>query len=157
MTTAPTNHLSSGDAGRYIKPSYVEDNSILPSAFDKRLNREVPEEYVSFFLSAGSSEEGKFLDVLEKSQARLTIKNSGYVCLISMEAALHLINNGKKLIWFSDEKLPHIGLWFADDASDQEILETKTLLSWLASQRFQPISQIRKSLTVNYLGLKAES
>lgn len=74
MTIPSRRRLTNGDAGRYIKPSYVKESCVSPNAFDLRLNRNVPEHYVSFFLSRGPSDEEKFWDVCEKSKAGLKPK-----------------------------------------------------------------------------------
>lgn len=149
MTIPSRRRLTNGDAGRYIKPSYVKESSVSPNAFDLRLNRNVPEPYVSFFLSRGPSDEEKFWDVFEKSKAGLTPKKNGFICLISIEEALNAINIGNELIWFTDERIPHLGLRYSTDASNQEILEAKSLLSWFANQRLQLITNIAKYLPMN--------
>ena len=146
MTTLPSKLIFDGDAGRYLKPSYVENGQVSICAFDLRLNRTIPEEFVSFFLSRGRSNEEKFQDVLRQSESRLAVKDSGFICLISIETALSLINEGNDVIWFSDQQLPHLGLYYSKQVSSQEILGAKTLLSWLASERFEPVAAFKRSL-----------
>ena len=94
----------------------------------------------------GRSNEEKFQDVLRQSESRLAVKDSGFICLISIETALSLINEGNDVIWFSDQQLPHLGLYYSKQVSSQEILGAKTLLSWLASERFEPVAAFKRSL-----------
>ena len=97
-------------------------------------------------MSRGRSNEEKFQDVLRQSESRLAVKDSGFICLISIETALSLINEGNDVIWFSDQQLPHLGLYYSKQVSSQEILGAKTLLSWLASERFEPVVAFKRSL-----------
>lgn len=64
----------------------------------------------------------------------MSIKTSAYISIIPIDTVLLFVNQNGNIVWFTDEKLPHLGLHYSKSASFQEILEAKNLLAWLAGK-----------------------
>lgn len=140
-----TKTIDQGDAGRHLKPRWVSNGSVSPEAFDLRLNREPPENTVSFIEVNGKDDAEKVfnLSVLLRERGR-TVTFKDYACILSIKEALTCINGEEqtKLICFVPDTYPHIGLRYSTSAKGPELLEIKNILSWLASQRLHSFSSI---------------
>lgn len=134
--------ITQGHAGRYLKPSWVSDGEVSINAFDLRLNRQSPEEYISFFEASGDSDKERFTCAYQNVKKLMSIKPSAYISIIPIDTVLLFVNQNGNIVWFTDEKLPHLGLHYSKNASFQEILEAKNLLAWLAGKNLKEICAI---------------
>lgn len=140
-------NVEEGPASRFIKPSwYSREDGVKPTAFD--LRTEPPEEYISFSLTVGSSDEEHFQCALSDLSRRLRYELKGFIALMSIEVCLSNVNDeASPIIEFREERLPHCGLYYVTE-NLQKILEAKSTLAYLANEKLREIprkTQLSKS------------
>lgn len=132
--------LASGNAARYIKPSWREGKTLLTQTFDLR-EGPPPERYVSHYLVDGEGSK-IFNTAYNLISRRLKKCNKGSIAIIDIAEALIEINDEAfDLIKFVDADLPHCGLVFVT-TDEQKILEAKTTLCYLAEQMLSHIENL---------------
>lgn len=146
MNVSLSKTITQGHAGRYLKPSWVSNGDVSINAFDLRLNRQPPEEYISFFEIQGDCDRKRLSNAYLNAKKIMSIKSSGFIAIFSINEVLLLINQNRNIVWFTDEKLPHLGLHYSKKASPQEILEAKNFLSWLARKKLNKVHTIENDL-----------
>jgi len=135
------NNLIDGIVSRYVKPSFIKNNIISNDLFDLR-DMTPPEEFVSFYKVDDIDEDIRFTTA--KSCLRMSISQNGAIVLLDIDEVLDEINDEEiDIISFTEQNLPHCGLNYIT-SSLTKIQEAKTTLSYLASQRFKFIKDIKK-------------
>lgn len=140
-------YVEDGPVSRFIKPSwYSREDGVQTTAFD--LRTEPPEEYISFSLTVGSSDDEHFHCALSDLSSRLKYELKGFIALMRIEVCLSNVNDETSpIIEFREEKLPHCGLYYVTE-NLQKILEAKSTLAFLANERLREIPR-KKQLSNN--------
>lgn len=138
---AITSKIDTGTISRYIKPSFMENGKILNEAFDLR-EWTPPEKFVSFYKVEENDEDKNF--ILAIDYLSITPKKNGAIILLDIEESLEEVNDEvEDIIAFTEQDLPHCGLIYIDEKNLTKIQEAKTTLSYLASDRFRYIRDIK--------------
>lgn len=136
-------YLINGIVSRYVKPSFLGDNyTISPELFDLR-DGVPPEKFVSFYKVNEDSEEKEFMSAVDCLPFKPS--SNGAMILLDVEASLVEVNDeDDDIISFTKQKLPHCGLnYLTNDIT--KIQEAKTTLSYLASDKYSFVKNIKKS------------
>ncbi len=133
--------LVNGIVSRYVKPLFLGNNfTISPDLFDLR-DGKPPEEFVSFFKVNEDNKEKNFSSAIDCLP--FTPSLNGAMILLDVEESLEEVNDEEdNIISFTEQRLPHCGLIYLT-TNLTKIQEAKTTLSYLATNRFSFIKDIK--------------
>lgn len=144
----PADLIVDGVASRYIKPSCYKKNDpfqgadeIDVSAFDLR-DRQPPELFVSFHLTAGVNDEARLVDAHAIISKKISNIRNGAIALLDVAECLEEVNDEPlELIAFRERNHPHCGLFYLSE-NLVKIQEAKTTMCYLARRRMSRVSEI---------------
>jgi hypothetical protein len=136
--------ISSGNASRYIRPTWFNNGFLSTEAFDLRVGPP-PESYVSHFMTKGIGIEC-FASAYEIISGKIKKCHQGSIAVLNVSEALAEVNDDvDPFIKFVDKGLPHCGLIYV--TKDQvQIQEAKATLRFLAQKNIMAGIEIVKSI-----------